>query len=102
MGAGREVRAACIEEEDGSLTVLPKLEYFLKDIRTSAHKLQTDKTGKLSSNAVVAAKKDGDRQCPADLSPALHARIDAMVKRAHHVLSCTHYSLYDIRVDAEE
>merc|ERR1712061_304401 len=27
--AGREVRAACIEV-DGSLTVLPKLEYFLK------------------------------------------------------------------------
>merc|ERR1719235_3169721 len=27
--AGREVRAACIEEEDGSLTVLPKIEYFL-------------------------------------------------------------------------
>eukprot|EP00441_Pelagodinium_beii_P042455 CAMPEP_0197649446 /NCGR_PEP_ID=MMETSP1338-20131121/28369_1 /TAXON_ID=43686 ORGANISM="Pelagodinium beii, Strain RCC1491" /NCGR_SAMPLE_ID=MMETSP1338 /ASSEMBLY_ACC=CAM_ASM_000754 /LENGTH=315 /DNA_ID=CAMNT_0043223631 /DNA_START=1 /DNA_END=948 /DNA_ORIENTATION=- len=100
--AGREVRAACIEEEDGSLTVLPKIEYFLKDIRTSAHKLQTDSSGKLSSNAIIAAKKDGDRQCPADLSPELHARIDAMVKEAHHVLKCRHYSLYDIRVDAEE
>merc|ERR1712110_124503 len=37
--AGREVGAACIEEEDGTLSVLPKLEYFLKDIQTSAHKL---------------------------------------------------------------
>jgi D-alanine-D-alanine ligase len=100
--AGREVRAACIEEEDGSLTVLPKIEYFLKDIRTSAHKLQTDTNGKLSSDAIVAAKKDGDRQCPADLSPELHARIDAMVKEAHNVLSCRHYSLYDIRIDADE
>merc|ERR1719230_2235913 len=100
--AGREVRAAVIEEADGSLTVLPKIEYFLTDIRTSAHKLQTDQTGKLSSNAIVAAKKDGDRQCPADLSPTLHARIDEMVKRAHHVLCCRHYSLYDIRVDANE
>jgi len=100
--AGREVRAACIEEEDGSLTVLPKIEYFLKDIRTSAHKLVTDSSGKLSSNAIVAAKKDGDRQCPADLSPELHARIDAMVKDAHQVLNCRHYSLYDIRVDASE
>merc|ERR1719372_22169 len=70
--AGREVRAACIEEVDGSLTVLPKIEYFLEDIRTSAHKLQTDKSGKLSSNAIKAAKKDGDRQCPASLSPELH------------------------------
>merc|ERR1712048_212142 len=100
--AGREVRAACIEEEDGTLTVLPKIEYFLEDIRTSAHKLQTDKTGKLSSNAIKAAKKDGDRQCPADLSPKLHERIDDMVKNAHRVLKCHHYSLYDIRIDANE
>jgi len=99
--AGREVRAACIEEEDGSLTVLPKIEYFLQDIRTSAHKLQTDKTGKLSSDAIKAAKKDGDRQCPADLSPEIHARIDEMVKTAHRVLSCTHYSLYDLRISED-
>merc|ERR1712227_1131673 len=76
--AGREVRAAVIEEEDGTLTVLPKIEYFLDDIRTSAHKLATDKSGKLSSNAIVAAKQDGDRQCPANLSPDLHRRIDSM------------------------
>jgi D-alanine-D-alanine ligase len=98
--AGREVRAACIEEEDGTLTVLPKLEYFLTDIRTSAHKLQTDSNGKLTQNAVLGARQDGDRQCPADLSPELHAQIDEMVKKAHRVLACTHYSLYDIRIDA--
>jgi len=28
--------------------------------------------------------------------------IDAMVKEAHNVLSCKHYSLYDIRIDADE
>merc|ERR1711920_24655 len=100
--AGREVRAACIEEVDGSLTVLPKLEYFLKDIQTSAHKLQTGSDGKLTKNAIKAAKRDGDRQCPADLSPQLHARIDAMVKTAHKVLKCRHYSLYDLRIDADE
>merc|ERR1712003_102942 len=100
--AGREVRAACIEEDDGTLTVLPKIEYFLEDIRTSAHKLQTDKDGKLSSDAIKAAKKDGDRKCPADLSPVLHARIDAMVQKAHRVLKCRHYSLFDIRIDDNE
>merc|ERR1711912_73331 len=98
--AGREVRAAVIEEEDGSLTVLPKIEYFLEDIRTSAHKLQTGSDGKLTADAIKAAKKDGDRQCPADLSPLLHKRIDDMVIRAHRVLKCRHYSLYDIRIDA--
>merc|ERR1719389_646485 len=91
--AGREVRAAVIEEADGTLTVLPKIEYFLKDIRTAAHKLNTDSSGKLTANAIKAAKKDGDRQCPAELSPTLHQRIDAMVKEAHRVLKCRHYSL---------
>jgi D-alanine-D-alanine ligase len=100
--AGREVRAAVIEEEDGTLTVLPKMEYFLEDIRTSAHKLQTDSSGKLTSTAIVDAKKDGDRKCPADLSSTLHERIDKMVKEAHRVLRCRHYSLYDLRVDADE
>merc|ERR1712232_1174490 len=100
--AGREVRAACIEEEDGTPTVLPKIEYFLKDIRTTAHKLATDKSGKLSANAIREAKRDGDRQCPAELSDVLHARIDEAVKKAHAALKCRHYSLYDIRVDAND
>eukprot|EP00929_Paragymnodinium_shiwhaense_P050211 TRINITY_DN252_c0_g1_i1.p1 TRINITY_DN252_c0_g1~~TRINITY_DN252_c0_g1_i1.p1 ORF type:complete len:422 (-),score=120.48 TRINITY_DN252_c0_g1_i1:443-1708(-) len=100
--AGREVRAAVIEEEDGTLTVLPKLEYFLQDIRTTAHKLQTDKTGKLSSNAIIQAKKDGDRKCPADLNDVIHERIDNMVKEAHRTLRCRHYSLYDIRISHDE
>merc|ERR1712176_960427 len=100
--AGREVRAACVEEADGTLTVLPKIEYFLKDIRTSAHKLATDQSGKLKSDAIQAAKRDGDRQCPADLSPVLHERINTMVKEAHRVLKCRHYSLYDLRIDANE
>jgi D-alanine-D-alanine ligase len=100
--AGREVRVACVEEEDGSLTVLPKLEYFLKDIRTSAHKLATDSSGKLTQDAIKQAKKDGDRKCPADLSPQLHERIDKVVKRAHHALKCRHYSLFDLRISEDE
>merc|ERR1711877_82869 len=91
-----------IEEPDGTLTVLPKIEYFLEDIRTSAHKLATDQNGKLKSDAIKAAKKDGDRQCPADLNPELHDRIDSMVKAAHHAMKCRHYSLYDLRIDAND
>jgi D-alanine-D-alanine ligase len=100
--AGREVRCAVLEEEDGTLTVLPKLEYFLENIRTSAHKLATDDKGKLSKNAVTEAKKDGDRQCPADLSPVLHRRIEEAVMNAHRTLNCRHYSLFDLRIDADE
>jgi len=98
--AGREVRAAVVEEADGTLTVLPKIEYFLKDIRTSAHKLATT-NGKLTANAIKEAKRDGDRQCPADLSPEIHARIDEAVIKAHTTLKCRHYSLFDIRINAE-
>jgi len=100
--AGRELRVACVEEEDGSLTVLPKIEYFLEDIRTTAHKLQTSTSGKLSSDAIKAAKKENDRQCPADLSATLHEKIDTMVRDGHRALSCRHYSLWDMRVDANE
>jgi len=98
--AGREVRAAVVEEADGSLTVLPKIEYFLQDIRTSSHKLATDTDGKLKANAIREAKRDGDRQCPADLAPEIHERIDAAVLTAHHTLKCRHYSLYDLRIDS--
>jgi len=98
--AGREVRAAVVEEANGTLTVLPKLEYFLTDIRTSAHKLATT-NGKLTANAIKEAKRDGDRQCPADLSPEIHARIDEAVIKAHTTLKCRHYSLFDIRINAD-
>lgn len=112
--AGREVRVACIEEADGSLTVLPKLEYFLADIRTSAHKLGTDASGKLSKTALQDAKQfssgktaqdakqDGERKCPADMSPELNARLDSMIVAAHKAMKCRHYSLFDLRIDADE
>merc|ERR1740138_940640 len=86
--AGREIRVACIEEEDGTLTVLPKIEYFLKDIRTAAHKLVTSSDGKLTADAIKQAKKDGDRKCPADLSPLLHERVDRITREAHRALKC--------------
>jgi D-alanine-D-alanine ligase len=99
--AGREVRAAVVEAEDGSLTVLPKMEYFLDDIRTAAHKLATNSDGKLSDNAVREAKRDGDRKCPADLSDEIHSRIDQAVTAAHQTLKCRHYSLFDIRISED-
>jgi len=100
--AGREMRVACIEEADGSLSVLPKLEYFLDDIRTSAHKLVTDKSGRLSKTAIQDAKRDGDRKCPADLSPELDGRINSMIIAAHKAMKCRHYSIFDLRIDVDE
>jgi D-alanine-D-alanine ligase len=105
--AGREVRVALLEQPDGEgmkLEVLPKIEYLLDDIRTSAHKLATNNGQLLSSDdqpaqAIIAAKKDGDRVCPAQLEPEVHARLDDLARRAHKALGCTYYSLYDVRID---
>merc|ERR1712054_51266 len=58
--AGREVRAAVLEEADGTLTLLPMTEYFLDNIRTSAHKLATDENGCPHTDGNVAiVKTDG-------------------------------------------
>jgi D-alanine-D-alanine ligase len=105
--AGREVRVALLEQPDGEgmkLEVLPKIEYLLDDIRTSAHKLATNNGQLLSSDdqpaqAIIAAKKDGDRICPAQLDPEVHARLDDLARRAHRALGCKYYSLYDVRID---
>merc|ERR1719362_1552142 len=99
--AGREIRVGIIEEIDGSLTALPKIEYFVDEIRTTEHKLAT-KDGKLTENAIVEAKKEGDRQCPASLSPQLEQRINEQAKKAHKVMNCTHYSVWDVRVDEHD
>lgn len=107
--AGREVRVAVLEQPDENgtgmkLEVLPKIEYILEDIRTSAHKLATNDGKLLSSDdnpaeAIIAAKKDGDRILPAQLEPEVHARLDDLALRAHKALGCKYYSLYDVRID---
>lgn len=99
--AGREIRVAVTEEKDGSLTASPKLEYFVDEIRTTAVKYAII-DGKLSDNPQADIKKDGDRQCPATLSPDLEQRINEQAMKAHKVMKCTHYSLWDMRVDEHE
>lgn len=108
---GRECRVAVLEVEDESgnlrLEALPKIEYLLDDIRTAQHKLSTDSQGKLLSsdsnpaNAILQAKKEGDRVCPAQFSPEVHARLDDLARRAHKALGCKYYSLYDVRINED-
>eukprot|EP00448_Togula_jolla_P017767 CAMPEP_0170583264 /NCGR_PEP_ID=MMETSP0224-20130122/8034_1 /TAXON_ID=285029 /ORGANISM="Togula jolla, Strain CCCM 725" /LENGTH=357 /DNA_ID=CAMNT_0010906563 /DNA_START=39 /DNA_END=1112 /DNA_ORIENTATION=- len=95
---GRELRVAVVEQEDGSLEMLPCLEYFLSEvdpIRTSAHKLVTDKDGVPTAQAV------GGRKCPADVDDVLAAKLKDMAVRSHKALGCRDYSLYDVRVDPQ-
>eukprot|EP00418_Pyrodinium_bahamense_P097375 CAMPEP_0179038134 /NCGR_PEP_ID=MMETSP0796-20121207/14479_1 /TAXON_ID=73915 /ORGANISM="Pyrodinium bahamense, Strain pbaha01" /LENGTH=437 /DNA_ID=CAMNT_0020734447 /DNA_START=80 /DNA_END=1393 /DNA_ORIENTATION=+ len=109
--AGRECRVAVLELEDESgsmrLEVLPKIEYLLDDIRTAQHKLSTDDKGRLLSSdsnpadAIVKAKKEGDRVCPAQFSPEVHERLDDLARRAHKALNCKYYSLYDVRINED-
>jgi D-alanine-D-alanine ligase len=105
--AGREVRVVALEwenEEGMTLEVLPKIEYFLEDIRTHEKKFATN-DGKMGNTddepakAILGAKVAGDRQCPADLEPEVHERLDFLAKTAHAALGCKYYSLYDVRID---
>eukprot|EP00927_Polykrikos_kofoidii_P066499 TRINITY_DN62089_c0_g1_i1.p1 TRINITY_DN62089_c0_g1~~TRINITY_DN62089_c0_g1_i1.p1 ORF type:complete len:794 (+),score=149.56 TRINITY_DN62089_c0_g1_i1:78-2384(+) len=100
--AGREIRAAVVEEEDGALTVLPKFEYFLEDVRTPESKVNMGSNGRMTQNPFKEARKPGDTQCPAELKPQLHLRVDELVTSAHRVLKCKYFSLYDIRIDADD
>jgi len=99
--AGREIRVAVTEEKDGSLTALSKLEYFVDEIRTTEKKYAI-KNGKLTENPQDDVKSEGDRKCPAILTPELELRIDEQAKKAHKVMGCTHYSLWDMRIDEHD
>jgi D-alanine-D-alanine ligase len=101
--AGREVRVVALEwetEEGQTLEILPKIEYFLEDIRTHEKKFATN-DGKMGNTddepakAIMGARVAGDRQCPADLEPEVHERLDFLAKTAHKALGCKYYSLYE-------
>jgi D-alanine-D-alanine ligase len=95
---GRELRVAGLEMEDGSLKVLPCIEYFLSEkdpIRTAAHKLVNNEKG------VPVTVATGGRKCPADIDEVLAAKLHDMVERSHKALGCQDYSLYDVRVDPD-
>jgi D-alanine-D-alanine ligase len=84
--------------EDGSLRVLPCIEYFLSEqdpIRTAAHKLVTNDKG------VPITVATGGRKCPADIDEVLAGKLQDMVEKSHKALGCRDYSLYDVRVDPQ-
>merc|ERR1712182_103602 len=95
---GREVRAAVLETEDGSLELLPCIEYFLNEsnpISTSKDKLVTNAKG------VPTTVTTGGRKCPADIDEVLAGKLQDMVERSHKALGRRDYSLYDVRVDPD-
>jgi len=98
IAPGKEIRVGLVENPDGTLTTLPKYEYFVSSedpIRTMAHKYTPlDDQGELQ----VAT---GNRQCPADISPEVADELDEMAKLAHKALKCRDYSLFDFRVDPD-
>merc|ERR1719231_437447 len=88
---GREVRCAVLEQDDGSLELLPCLEYFLTDenpIRASKDKLVTNEKG------VPVTVTTGGRKCPADIDETLREKLYHLTTHAHRALACRDYSLY--------
>ncbi|CAE8741614.1 unnamed protein product [Polarella glacialis] len=95
---GRELRVAVWEKDDKTLELLPCIEYFLSEedpIRTAAHKLVTDHSGKPVGFAPVC------RKCPADIDQTLLEKLRDLATRSHKALGCRDYSIYDVRVDPQ-
>jgi len=96
---GREVRCAVLENDDGSMEMLPCIEYFLdKDspIRTSADKLSTDARG-----VATVPNPKTRRQCPADIDETLQSKLEHLAFQSHRALGCRDYSIFDVRIDPE-
>merc|ERR1712087_876822 len=95
---GREIRCGVIEKADGTLELLPILEYFLtkeSPTRTPNDKLLSDSRGM----PTVPRVTKGDRKCPAEVDDVLLGKLKDLAFRSHKALGCRDYSLYDVRVD---
>merc|ERR1712176_107066 len=81
---GREVRCSVLEKEDGSLELLPCIEYFLTEenpMRTSKDKLVTDSRG-----IPVCPNTTGGRKCPTDIDETLRKKLEHLATRSHRAL----------------
>lgn len=96
---GRELRVGILERADGTLSMLPVIEYFLPEktpIRTPADKVATGTDG------LPIGLASGGRACPAAVDEKLRERLFDMASRAHRALGCRHYSIFDFRVDPDD
>jgi len=96
---GREIRVGVLEMDDGSLEVLPCIEYFLDPdapIRSSADKLSTNSRG-----VATVPNPNTRRMCPADIDTVLRGKLEQLATRSHRALGCRDYSIYDVRVDPD-
>ncbi len=95
--AGREINVAVIQAPD--LQVLPFSEILFMDRGSSRWPIVTyDAKWKTGSEEDRATRP----QCPADVSPHLASRLDAIGRNAFHRLGCRDYIRVDCRVNAAE
>ena len=84
---GRELRVGVLAEDKG-LKVLPMVDYHLpaeRPIRIASDKLTEDDKGVMNGFACFKTS------CPADIEPALLAKLEAGAKSAHVALGCRDY-----------
>ena len=92
---GRELRVACIEESDSSITILPVLEYFsVPQIRKMKDKFRVcDKIKE------VEGWTQAKTQVPADVDDELKSKLKLFATKAFKAINCRDFCLFDIRVD---
>ncbi|MEL6818574.1 MAG: D-alanine--D-alanine ligase [Pseudomonadota bacterium] len=96
--AGREVRVAVVETEDGIFVPSIK-EYLVNEqhpIRHSDDKISFDIHGKALEEPVAGYIAT---QCPASLDNEVRDELVDFSRKAHLALGCRHYSLFDFRIE---
>lgn len=96
---GRELRVGLVEAADGTLEMLPAIEYIVSEddpVRTKNHKLGLTDSGRVLK---LAGGAPGGVILPAILDDSLREKLYAMLCKAHKALGCRDYSIYDLRID---
>ena len=84
---GREFRVAVIENDDGSIRVLPPIQYGLnkeRQIRATFDKFNVDESGNLTGFHMNKA----DEEWFPEVEPELMAKFSDAVTKAHRALDC--------------
>ena len=96
---GREVRCGIIAK-DGELVGLPLEEYQISD-RVRPIRNHTDKLKRTENGNLTYAAKDKTKAWIVDPSDPITKTVREVAKKCHQALGCSHYSLFDFRIDPQ-
>lgn len=94
---GREVRCGILVK-DNELLGLP-LEEYLLDSENSPIRSYKDKLKETADGNLGFAAKDNKKSWIVDPNDPITERVQVVAQKCHQALGCSHYSLFDFRID---